>query len=452
MIIEFSVFTLILYGILGAVLYRFIPAKWRALYLTLISLCIYTMWTGLGVVLLILEILIGWSAVSLLGSQKCRFTRGVLAVSVTIIVGILLAHKYALGNRLFFSDNDAASLIIPLGLSYYSFKIISSIVDAYKGKISKISFFEYTTYVSIFTQIVSGPISRADEFEIRDDKNSIDITEATSRIIRGLFYKYVIAERLSVYTLTVMRNYSSYNSLALIMAMFFYSIQLYADFAGYSDIAIGLCELYGFKVRDNFRLPYFSKSIKEFWTRWHISLSSWLKDYIYIPLGGNRKGKIRQKINIIIVFLISGIWHGSTMTYILWGIWHGIWNLLSPRTWRNKCSVVVSTVMTYIIVALGWLCFSLDTIADVWHYIIRMFSQWSISMDAIVTAVMPFSGDYSCVAKFIVIVGLIIVTAILEWREYSGRKVNVFIRSMMYMSALILFGVFGAGSFIYANY
>ncbi len=225
--------------------------------------------------------------------------------------------------------------ILPLGLSFYSFKIISYLIDNYKHKISfKQNFINYFIYVTYFPEIISGPISRGktiieqldNTFTFKKDK----WLKGIQLIIAGLFLKFVIANRTAVYVNTVFQNYTSYTGLALFIAAILYSIQIYSDFSGYSNMSIGISNLLGIEVERNFNRPYFSKSIKEFWGRWHISLSSWLKDYIYIPLGGNRKGKFRKWLNSIITFLVSGFWHGNGSGYIFWGLYHGILNNLTP--------------------------------------------------------------------------------------------------------------------------
>ena len=234
---------------------------------------------------------------------------------IVILVAILMVFKYfgffaeAVGKMLG-ATSFVFNLVMPLGISYYTFKIISYLADIYKGKIEAEKHFGYyALYVSFFPQILCGPIERADHFipQLKygckfEDKLA---AEGLERIIIGLFKKLAIADRLALYVGTVFDAPLNYPGLASIMAVGFYTVQIYCDFSGYSDMAIGMAQMLGIRTRENFRYPYFSRSIKEFWSRWHISLSGWLRDYIYIPLGGNRKGKMRKNLNTMAVFLVS---------------------------------------------------------------------------------------------------------------------------------------------------
>ena len=272
-------------------------------------------------------------------AEDAKKKRSWMIGCIVILVAILMVFKYygffaeQIGKML-----GAASLVfklaMPLGISYYTFKIISYLVDIYKGKIEAEKHFGYyALYVSFFPQILCGPIERADHFipQLKygckfEDKLA---AEGLERIIIGLFKKLAIADRLALYVGTVFDAPTAYPGLASIMAVAFYTVQIYCDFSGYSDMAIGMAQMLGIRTRENFRYPYFSRSIKEFWSRWHISLSSWLRDYIYIPLGGNRKGKVRKNLNTMAVFLVSGIWHGSSLSFVFWGALHGLWNMIS---------------------------------------------------------------------------------------------------------------------------
>ena len=330
--------------------------------------------------------------------------------------------------------------ILPLGLSFYSFKIISYLIDNYKHKISfKQNFINYFIY---------------------GNENGLTLTTEKDKwlkgiqlIIAGLFLKFVIANRTAVYVNTVFQNYTSYTGLALFIAAILYSIQIYSDFSGYSNMSIGISNLLGIEVERNFNRPYFSKSIKEFWGRWHISLSSWLKDYIYIPLGGNRKGKFRKWLNSIITFLVSGFWHGNGSGYIFWGLYHGILNNLTPPPSHNKLKSFFYKILTFIEITIGWIFFRLESFSAGINYLKHMLSNFVINYNSLVNCVIPFTGDNASIAMAITLFILILFQFIIEIKnkeDYTKQKYCI--RIFIYIVFIILFGVFTANKFIYMNY
>lgn len=382
---------------------------------------------------------------------------------IVILVAILMVFKYfgffaeAVGKML-----DATSfvfnLVMPLGISYYTFKIISYLADIYKGKIEAEKHFGYyALYVSFFPQILCGPIERADHFipQLKygckfEDKLA---AEGLERIIIGLFKKLAIADRLALYVGTVFDAPLNYPGLASIMAVGFYTVQIYCDFSGYSDMAIGMAQMLGIRTRENFRYPYFSRSIKEFWSRWHISLSGWLRDYIYIPLGGNRKGKMRKNLNTMAVFLVSGIWHGSSMNFIIWGALHGFWNMIStPKksddpAWKQ----VLQVLITIFWVAFTWIFFRAKDLAAAVTMIKHMIFGFGLSIDRITASLLPFTGDNTCAAYFLIICLLILFQVIFEWRRTKGKgKSYGWIAAMLAMTLLL--GQFGSSSFLYGQF
>lgn len=358
----------------------------------------------------------------------------------------------------FGSESKVLQLVMPLGISYYTFKIISYLVDIYKEKIEAEKHFGYyALYVSFFPQILCGPIERADHF-IPQLKYGCKFeeklaAEGLERIIIGLFKKLVIADRLAPYVSTVFADPMNYPGLASIMALGFYSIQIYCDFSGYSDLAIGMAQMFGIRTRENFSYPYFSRSIKEFWTRWHISLSSWLKDYIYIPLGGNRKGKVRKHLNTLATFLVSGIWHGSTMNFVLWGAIHGLWNMISiPKKkddpiWKQ----IVQTSVTFLGVTFAWLFFRAESLSIAVQMIKHSIFDFGISVAQITASLLPFTGDNTCAAHFLIICLLILFLAIYEWRKSHGKKTSYGWLAAM-LAITLLLGKFGSSSFLYGQF
>lgn len=396
-------------------------------------------------------------------AQEVRKKRRWMTGSVVLLVLILMVFKYynffadAVGNLLG-SSSDIFKLAMPLGISYYTFKIISYLADIYKGKIDAEKYFGYyALYISFFPQILCGPIERADHFipQLKygckyEEKLA---AEGMERIIIGLFKKLVIADRLALYVGTVFDAPTAYPGLASIMAAFFYAIQLYCDFSGYSDMAIGMGQMLGIRTRENFQYPYFSRSIKEFWTRWHISLSGWLRDYIYIPLGGNRKGKMRKQFNTLAVFLVSGIWHGSSLNFVFWGALHGLWNMIStPKkedspAWRK----FLQGVITFCGVTFTWVFFRAKNLATAFAMLKHMILGFGLSVDQITASLLPFTGDNTCAAHFLIICLLILFQAVFEWRRTRGKGTSYgWLAAMLVIT--LLFGKFGSSSFLYGNF
>lgn len=378
------------------------------------------------------------------------------------IVLILILFKYF---NFFISQigsgTDALSILMPLGISYYTFKIISYMADIYlKKRPAEVSILSYGIYVSFFPQIICGPISRSEEITKQlsqlQNPSSHMLAQGSILILSGLFKKLVIADRLNLYVNAIFSDTSSYPALALWIAAFFYTIQIYCDFSGYSELAIGTGNLLGINCQPNFHLPYFSYSIKDFWRKWHISLSSWLKDYIYIPLGGNRSSITRKNINILVTFLVSGLWHGSGLNFIVWGLWHGLLNLIPFKKSSHKILCFVQMLFTFMCVMFGWILFKASSLLNGLMYIIQMFQNLSINRQTIISTILPFTGDYSCVPYFLTVCIFILVLFIIEFYEYIGRLKNDSkgrcLKCFIYLTAVILFGMIGQNSFLYANF
>lgn len=279
----------------------------------------------------------------------------ILILTITINAGILIAIKILLFGQAKYNLLSTANIIAPIGISYYTLQVISYIVDVYKGKIeAEKNFFKYLLYVMYFPYLFIGPITRYEYMKeelFKKKKIKVqNIYNGTIRILWGLTKKFVIAGRVGILIGTIASDVSFYKGAYALLAMLLYSVQLYADFSGGIDIVIGGSKMLGINLKENFDSPYLSQSIKEFWRRWHIALSSWLKDYIYIPLGGNRCSKIRNKINVIITFVISGFWHG--MNYLLWGLIHGllvVYGKILKTKWK-----IVNILITFLLVSILW--------------------------------------------------------------------------------------------------
>jgi D-alanyl-lipoteichoic acid acyltransferase DltB (MBOAT superfamily) len=348
------------------------------------------------------------------------------------------------------------SLMIPIGISFFTFQALGYLFDVYKGKIAaEHNFLDYMLFVSFFPQIVSGPISKASELLPQIKKvRSIDpqiISSGLKALLWGYFLKAVIADRLAIFVNTV-DLYTIYVSGAgHLAASLAYTIQIYADFAGYSMMAVGVGRIFGFQLINNFHRPYFSESITEFWRRWHISLSRWLRDYVYIPLGGNRRGKLRTHVNILITFLISGLWHGANWTFIVWGGIHGVAQSIEKFFNLNKHVEqlwlrIPKILLTFAIVNFAWIFFRMPTISDAWLVISRIFS-WA-------------PGEtIECYKIALLMVAFLFIKEV--WEEFIPRPLPIAhnryiaIRWAAYIAvvfSILLFGTLDASQFIYVNF
>lgn len=273
--------------------------------------------------------------------------RGVLVGCLVLFIGVLGIFKYlrfgadTLSRLLALVGLDwspeVPRLLLPAGISFYLFAAMGYLIDVYRGKIpAEKSFLKCALFLSFFPALLSGPIGRADkllpQFEVYHKFNYVNMREGLFRFLWGAFKKLVLADRLAVVVDTVFAAPQNYGSIQVILAACAFSIQIYCDFSAYSDMAVGSARVMGFELTENFRTPYFSRSIAEFWRRWHISLSSWFRDYLYIPLGGSRRGTVRKYCNVLIVFAVSGLWHGAALTFIVWGLLNGLYQVISALT------------------------------------------------------------------------------------------------------------------------
>ena len=290
-------------------------------------------------------------------------------------------------SKLFGNDFTALNLIVPFGVSFYTFSAISYLVDVRRGKVKADNLLYVALYLSFFPKLTSGPIQRSGEFFEQAHSNRVIGAESIKTGIQifvfGLFKKIVLADRLSVFVNQVYATPKAFGSLTVLLAVIAYSFQIYFDFSGYSDMAIGVAKILGFDLPRNFNLPYLAHNVTELWKRWHISLSSWLMDYLYIPLGGSRKGTFRTYLNLILTMVIGGIWHGANWTYVFWGLLHGIalavhklWMKLT-KSGKRKPSVlgsIISIVLTFAFASFCWIFFRADSFENAIDIITRVFS------------------------------------------------------------------------------
>lgn len=352
-------------------------------------------------------------------------------------------------------------IILPVGISFYTFSALSYCIDIYKGRIKPTEdFLAYSTYVSFFPSILSGPIGRADkqlpQFIEKRLFSYKSVSAAGRAIIWGAFIKLCIADKLGVFVDTVYGNLTHHNGTTLLLTQFLYAIQIYADFAGYSFIAIGCGKMLGINLQENFHRPYLSKTVTEFWRRWHISLTSWFRDYIYFPLGGSRVSVPRWMLNILIVFGVSGLWHGAAYTFILWGVLHGIIMIIERLLYGNKLksiknSISVSNILriiiTFCIVSFLWIFFRLDSVQDSFYIINKIFTEPGPL----------FFNSHILLVAFAAICILIIkeISEEFHWGIKLLESNKVVIRYATYVFLIcfiLLFGELDGSSFIYFQF
>lgn len=370
--------------LLGVVIYWLIPVqRLRNLFLTLISFAFIYMFDKSALVIVIVLTLISYLMAFLI--EKFKKNRFVFVISIVFLLLTLVIFKYSgmiastynafAGFIKGFPEVRISTLLIPLGLSFITFKLISYLTDIHWGLTKKGNIIELFTYTSLFTIFIAGPIERFEKFNPQISKtinfNALFVSEGFERIVIGLSKKVILADWIGYFIQPIWSNQEQYSVLIKMLALLGYSIQIYLDFSGYSDIAIGSSRLFGFKIMENFNNPYFQSNISQFWRCWHISLSDWIRDYVFFPLSKFSDKRIYNMLFVpIIAMALCGLWHGGAWHFALWGIWHGAgiatlqyWNaykrkhkklaLISKKTWFNYTSIA----LTFIFVTAGWLWF-----------------------------------------------------------------------------------------------
>lgn len=391
----------------------------------------------------------------------------IIASGITLALLPLLVFKY----YNFITDAGASVLewigietalnglnwVVPLGLSFYTFQALSYLCDVYYKRISaEKNFADYMLFVAFFPQILCGPISKAEELlpQIKGVKtfNYAQAVSGLKYLLWGMFLKVVFADRLGIYVDTVYADYLHFSGSSSLIAAIFYSFQIYGDFAGYSFMALGVARLMGYDIIKNFNRPYFATSVSQFWKRWNISLTRWLTTYIYIPLGGNRKGKFRTYLNIMLTFFVSGIWHGANYTFLFWGLIHGAAQCIEKFFGLNNAKSrgiflnILRIAITFIIVTFAWIFFRMPTIADGFEVIKHIF-----------TFGMPYIHPTTFFHLAIVVPIVFILEVIQEYKDGIIKKMGKYfiVRWCVYLFLFMLiltFGVLDSGQFIYVSF
>lgn len=473
----FNSFAFLVFFPLVCTIYFLIPVnKWRNIFLLLASYYFYMSWNPTYAILIFTSTLVTWGCGLLVekhaGNQRKK--KVFLVLNLLINLGILFIFKYYnFINESIFQllglwgirwEVPGLGVLLPVGISFYTFQAIGYSIDVYRGDLkAERNLFVYALFVSFFPQLVAGPIERAKnllpQFYHKHAFNPAFCTAGLQMMLWGYFMKLCVSDRIAMYVDTIYNHVAQHNGTSLILATFLFTIQIYCDFAGYSLIAIGAAKVMGFSLMENFRRPYFSASMREFWKRWHISLSTWFMDYVYIPLGGNRVPYARHLLNLLITFLVSGLWHGASWTFVCWGGLHGIFLVIEnlknryigkaeqPNAWRRLLSIL----WCFAFVSFAWIFFRANNVGDAFEIIRKIFTQHGspfMNLEALTTLGYGFSAililffkdftDEYLPGKFLV---------------YHNRHIAVrFSAYLLTVIFIVSVGVLDGGQFIYFQF
>jgi len=482
--LEFALFLPVVFLLYWLVVNRSLRAQ--NLFIVLASYVFYGWWniTFLGLIAFssILDYFIGIQIGKTSVQTKRKF---LLAVSIGVNLGLLGFFKYynffaesfaeaftLFGHRM---TVDRLNIILPVGISFYTFQTLSYSIDVYRRKLEPTSdIVAFLAFVSFFPQLVAGPIERASNllpqfYKRRVFDNNVAM-DGLRQILWGLFKKMVIADNCATYANEIFNNYGDYSGSTLFLGGIFFAFQIYGDFSGYSDIAIGSSKLFGFDLMTNFRYPYFSRNIAEFWRRWHISLSTWFRDYLYVPIGGSQVSKWLQVRNVIVVFIVSGFWHGANWTFIVWGALNACYFLPSLLLQRNRRHLdtvaqgrtfvsfkeLLKVGVTFFLVVIAWIFFRSPSLADAFAYLNSLFS-WSLFYPN-VSEIMNISLG----AEVLYVVFCVLCMVIIEWfnRDHihplciseGTPAYKLYLKTGLVYTLLFCFAVLGKNEFIYFQF
>jgi D-alanyl-lipoteichoic acid acyltransferase DltB (MBOAT superfamily) len=415
---------------------------------------------------------------------KSKGRKTFLVFSLLSNLGILFLFKYfnffSEIIQLITNNNfNVLSLILPMGISFYTFQTLSYSIDVYRGERSAEKHLGYfALYVTFFPQLVAGPIERSTkllpELKKINKYEYARVVEGLKKMTWGFFKKLVIADNLAIAVNHVYGDVYNMSGLTLLIATLFFAYQIYCDFSGYSDIAIGTAKIMGIELMENFKRPYLAKNLKQFWSRWHISLSTWFRDYLYIPIGGSRKGKTRTLFNVLIVFVISGLWHGAAFNFIIWGAIHGIYQIYENLTLRIRSAIwnklhlsgtsiqwIIQWLVTMTVVLISWIFFRAQNLQDASFVLSRIFND-IISLELVSNISQMVGRTNIGLIRLIVVFFSIIL---LEISQVLEEKLDfdilnlpskfILSRWLIYyivLFSIILFGFFGQSEFIYFQF
>lgn len=477
--IDFAIFLPIVFIIYWFVVYR--NLRLQNLLIVLASYVFYGWWDWRFLSLILFSTIVDYTVGLCLKNEENRLKRKVLLLtSILVNLGFLGFFKYynffldsfVTAFSFFGTEIEASSLniILPVGISFYTFQTLSYTIDVYKRKLEPTKdFIAFSAFVSFFPQLVAGPIERATnllpQFFIKRTFDYSNAVDGMRQILWGLFKKIVIADNCAEYANLIFNNSADMNGSALVLGALFFTFQIYGDFSGYSDIALGTSRLFGFNLKRNFAFPYFSRDIAEFWRRWHISLSTWFRDYLYIPLGGSRGGTLMKIRNTFIIFIVSGFWHGANWTFIVWGALNAIYFLPLLLTKNNRKNLdtvaqgkffMTTKELLFIFITFGltvfaWIFFRANSIEHAFSYISGILSLTLFEIP-----------NFFGLKRALITILLVCIFVLIEWigreQQYAiqtlGHKWKKPLRYAMYYSIIIAIFWFGGKSqqFIYFQF
>jgi D-alanyl-lipoteichoic acid acyltransferase DltB (MBOAT superfamily) len=424
----------LIFFVIIVTLYFVIPYRRRWVFLLIASYVFYGNWNANYVLLIAFTTAVSYGAARWMGRAQNQSSRKIaLILSLIANLSVLFIFKYfnffnesaAVIFQGFNLDYGISSLefLLPVGISFYTFQAMAYTIDVYRGDMQpERNPGIYALYIAFFPQLVAGPIERArnmlPQFRQSFNFDEARVVAGLRLILWGVFKKVVIADRLAIYVNEVYSDVDEYSGVVLLIATLFFAIQIYCDFSGYSDIAIGAAQVMGFRLMQNFRQPYLSRSVREFWRRWHISLSTWFRDYVYISLGGNRVSFGRMLVNLLIVFLVSGLWHGAAWTFVIWGALHGgyvVAEVLFSRL-KNPPNIpgFIRLIVTFALVCFAWIFFRASSFDDALYVVANLFNF----ADGLEDFARPFNaGLFPAQWEFTISVALIAILLLTDWLD-----------------------------------
>ena len=463
----FNSFEYLIFLPIVVIFYNLLRGKFKNIFLLLASLTFYSFWNVKYTFLMVLSILITYMTGIFIENNRDSKARMKLAVFLCFFInlGILFIFKYFnffmdLASKISGGNfNIALDLLLPVGISFYTFQALGYTIDVYRKDLeAERSLIDYALFVCFFPQLVAGPIERSRNLlpQIKNPKKFSyeNLVRGLQLFFYGMFLKLILADRAAIFVNDAFGHYQTYSNEFLLIGGFLFTLQIYCDFYSYSIMAKGSAKILGIDLMDNFKEPLLSKSITEFWRCWHISLSTWFKDYLYIPLGGNRHGELRKCINLLIVFLVSGLWHGAELSFVLWGLIHGVFNVLenilgiNKKSKRNILLDSLRRVLTFIIVVFAFIYFRAENIHHGNEYLLAILNNpRSLNlMEDLSKTKFGIANIY----PLLVGIAILFIFDVLKYNKINLSekvlKIILPIRWIIYLAfifAIIIFGVYG---------
>ncbi len=478
--VEFLIFYAVV--LLG---YFLSPKKWKWPWLLAVSYFFYMIWNPPLIFLILFTTAVSYVSAILIEKSESRGKR-IFWLTATLVtsLGVLFFFKYfnflagsvtSVLNLIDGGTRDLAlELILPVGISFYTFQTLSYVIDVYRGNIRAEKHFGwYALFVSFFPQLVAGPIERPDnllpQLKAHHRLEASNAWAGLQKMAVGFFKKIVVADLVAVYVNGVYNDAQAATGWGVVIASVLFSVQIYCDFSGYTDIAIGCARIMGIRLMQNFDRPYQARSIKEFWARWHISLSTWFRDYLYIPLGGNRCSKARHYFNIFVVFLVSGLWHGANWTFVLWGMLHGVYQIIGAITKKPRMKLysllhirtdgaffaLWQRICTFVLVCFSWILFRANSISDVGVLLSKLLSPWGSLAGTLQTLGLTLAAVLVTVLSVLLLSMLDRIganDAISERGTLSRQYTAGLVALIVAVAWCLLLSVGGASAFIYFQF